>query len=330
MSNRESMPRIACFGTLIVDIITAKLARMPSSGECVGGSASIHLGGNSYSVSVNLKRLFQSSAEVVCVGSIGDDAFGAMFESALRKEGVEVSARRSTTRGTSSNLILQVRGEDRRYIFDEGANACLSERDVLEEIRRIDPGIVVFGEIPSIGLSGEPFRTILRDAGGNGSRLVVVDTLVSASEDYSWMRDAWASVDILHCNLGEGRHVTKEQEPLAICRWFRDRGVGLAVVSDGENGMHYMHGDRSGHAHPFEVVEVDATGAGDATLAGILFGICDEVGIAAFKQGRIDQDALDRILRLGSACGSLAVRSMGCIGDISRQAAQAIAGTCRG
>jgi sugar/nucleoside kinase (ribokinase family) len=54
----EKAAKILCIGTLIMDIINAKVSRLPEEGECIAAeSISLKLGGSAYSTSVNLSRL---------------------------------------------------------------------------------------------------------------------------------------------------------------------------------------------------------------------------------------------------------------------------------
>ena len=127
-------PKILCFGTLIVDIITSKIERIPNPGECIGGKTSINLGGNVYSMSVNLKRLLKDNGEVFCFGRVGNDVFGKMFEKAFDAEKILSHLNLSHDKPTSSNLVIQQVGCERRYIFDDGANALVNECDITNEI----------------------------------------------------------------------------------------------------------------------------------------------------------------------------------------------------
>src|SRR5207248_527929 len=66
----------------------------------------------------------------VC-GKVGDDAFGRFIADTLRAHGVDVRALGvDPDRATSQTLIVNVRGEDRRFIHSFGANRGLSASDL--------------------------------------------------------------------------------------------------------------------------------------------------------------------------------------------------------
>jgi len=311
--------RILCFGTLIVDIITSKIKRIPHAGECVIGETTLNLGGNSFSSSVNLKRLIQDDALVYCYGNVGNDEFGKMFTKSLINENVECIIEQSNSMRTSTNLIIQENDFDRRYIFNSGANDNATENAICECISRIKPNIIVFGEIPSLGLSNSSFKNILRKIGDLNDVIIILDLLVNESEDYSWMVGYWDKIDIVHCNLGEGIHVTKMPDSKSICKWFINSKVKLPIVSDGKNGLDFEYKNEFRHVDPYTAIEIDATGAGDAALAGIISKIIDTHSINEFKADLISNEEMFQIMQYGSACGSIAVESSGCIGNITRE-----------
>jgi sugar/nucleoside kinase (ribokinase family) len=155
------MKRILCVGSMIVDVINSKIERLPKEGESINASVSISPGGSAYSVSVNLSRLNQLGFEVFCFGQTGQDSLGELFEVKLESEKVISCLQKIKNKSTSCNVIIQEKGKDRRYIFDEGANPDLSKDELINVIHNVKPDVVVFGEIPSIGLSSNVFIEIV-------------------------------------------------------------------------------------------------------------------------------------------------------------------------
>jgi sugar/nucleoside kinase (ribokinase family) len=308
------MKNILCVGTLIADVISQKLEVIPIAGESVDAEVSLCPGGSGYSSSANIKRLVGEDVGVHCYGLVGIDGLGEILEKELKEEGVICHLSRIAGQKTSCNMILQTKEEDRRYIFFEGANSFASSSDVIDVISRVNPDILVLGEMPSLGLVGPSLLEIIRRAKKTES-LVCLDALTDEN-GYECLINDWHLIDVLHCNYTEGRSITKKNNLSEMCYWFLERGVALPVISDGKEGSVYGYKDQTHHLPVFEVEEVDATGAGDAMLAGIISGlirILDGEGDIR----NVDVEKIKRSCIYGSASGAVAVRSFGCVTDIS-------------
>ncbi len=81
----------------------------------------LSIGGNAANVSMDLARL---GVKVGVAGVVGRDAFGQFAIDTLRAGGVDTTSVRVLDGvPTSATLILNVKGEDRRFIHCTGANA---------------------------------------------------------------------------------------------------------------------------------------------------------------------------------------------------------------
>ncbi|MDP4183043.1 MAG: carbohydrate kinase family protein [Bacillota bacterium] len=313
------MKKILCIGSLIVDIINSKIERLPREGESTNASVLISLGGNAFSMSVNLSRLNQLDFEVFCYGQIGQDCLGELFEVRLRDENVLSCLQKTNKKNTSCNIIIQEKGKDRRYIFDEGANSFLFKGQLINVINNVKPDVVVFGEIPSIGLSGNVFLEILDFIKKQYNSLVLLDLLVNSNESYNWLSGNWHKIDIIHCNKGEGAQITKNFEVKDMVKWFVGNGIKLAIISDGQNGCCCGFNEISFGVDAFKAEEIDATGAGDAMVAGIITRILEVLKKNKKNQlNSIYPYEMKEIIRFGSACGAIAIQALGCISDITR------------
>lgn len=309
------MNKILCVGTLIADIINEKVTRLPNAGECITSEVSLNLGGNAFSSSVNIKRLSAPDNYVYCYGLIGADAVGTLFENNLKEEGVISHISKIPTKKTSCNIILQEKDKDRRYIFNEGANLSATKEEIMKIAQETNPDIIMFGEMPSLGIAGDGFIELVNFIKTYTNSIICLDTLINGDEDYNWLIGNWNKIDIVHCNYGEGMHITKNTSHTEICSWFLKNGVTLAIVSNGEWGCHFGYNNAVEHVPAFNAVEIDATGAGDAMMAGIITKFLDyDTDI-----NKMESDMIRKMIVYGSACGSYAVGSIGCISDISRE-----------
>lgn len=93
----------------------------------------------------------------------------------------------------------------------------------------------------------------------------------------------------------------------------------MPVVSDGENGCYFGFKGAFEHVPSFKSEEIDATGAGDAMMAGIVTRLLEANDATAVDINSNGLDTIREMIVYGSACGCYAVGSIGCISDISRE-----------
>lgn len=85
-----------------------------------------------------------------------------------------------------------------------------------------------------------------------------------------------------------------------IARWLRDRGVGEVAIKLGARGCFVAAPGVEGHVDGIAADTVDETGAGDAFVAGLLYG-------------RLAGWPIERAARLGNAVGALATTAVGAV-----------------
>src|SRR5262249_52291462 len=86
------------------------------------------IGGCAANVAVDLVKLGVSAGVAGCVG---DDVFGRVVAEMLRERGVEIASLQvKGGMDTSQTLIVNVKGQARRFIPTVGANGAFTARDV--------------------------------------------------------------------------------------------------------------------------------------------------------------------------------------------------------
>ena len=114
-----------------------------------------------------------------------------------------------------------------------------------------------------------------------------------------WLNHLAVQADWVLPGLEEGRFLTGEQTPAAICAFYRQRGARLVVVKLGAEGAYYESDAGSGAVPAFPVPEVvDTVGAGDGFAVGV---------ISALLEGRSVPEAVRR----GAWIGARAVQVLG-------------------
>ena len=302
--------KVLCLGTLIVDIINEAIDRMLSPGEGVDTTIGVHLGGNAYNVAIDLAKLGLAQDQVSCVGALGDDHFGELFKGDLEGYGVIPQVQTVSGSHTSKNIILQIKGEERRYHFDAGANPLLDYDFVIDALRTFAPKVLCIGETGCLGETGNRLEALFSVAKSLGC-LVVADAVIASDEDRLHLREAAHLIDVLHCNDYEAKWITGLSDTAATVGGLLDLGITLPIVSQGGEGLLFGYGTTCYSVPAFRVNSVDQTGAGDAFTAGLVKKLLELEGAGLEDKLGTDADLFDAVI-FGAAAGAACVTALGC------------------
>src|SRR5438094_6077610 len=108
-------PQVLSAGIIVADHVCTPIPHVPAAGELVmADSMLLTIGGCAANAAVDLVKM---GVKTAVVGRVGSDVFGRVVADMLREAGVDVSAlHTSTTAETSQTMIVNVRGQDRRFI----------------------------------------------------------------------------------------------------------------------------------------------------------------------------------------------------------------------
>ncbi len=217
---------------------------------------------------------------------------------------------------TAKNIALIVRNQDRRFIAELAANTLLEPRRVETLLRDIKPRVFYQGTVGGLRHVDPRLDSVLGTAHAVGS-LTVVD-VVPPTRGWGSLLDALGGVDVLHCNLDEARDMLGADEPREVLGGLAARGVGLAAVSDGAEGLHASTGVLYVHMPAFRVTEADPTGAGDALCAGLIDALIDH-GVPPGRLGALDEETLTALMLRGQAAGAACVTGVGATKAVTRR-----------
>lgn len=325
----EAEMDIVCLGELLVDMFPAELGRPLAEVSAFHPKP----GGAPANVAVAARRL---GAESAFVGKVGDDAFGHHLTEVLRAEGVDVSAMRFDEEArTTMAFIAQPDENTSEFVFYRNPGADMRLRpDELDLKLLRHCRAFHFG---SISLIADPSRSAtleaLREARAGGA-LISLDvnyrpTLWStASEARERIGETIPLVDVVKVNEGELALLTDQARRAGDAqdgilhqlspdtsalrqrsRRLLARGPRLCVVTLGRRGSLLQTEHGGGHVPGFRVQTVDATGCGDAFVAGLLWRL---LGQGAWQE-QLDIEQLKAALRYANAVGALTSLTRGVI-----------------
>lgn len=288
---------VLCAGIIVADHVCRPIAAMPPPGGLVlTPGMELTVGGCAANVAVDLAQL---GRRVAVAGCVGDDAFGRHVADHLRGAGIDCAdVRVSDRRETACTMVVNVAGEDRRFIHALGANAEFTGGDLsggrIAQARVLYVG--GYGLVES--LSPRNVVRLFQEASRQGAA-TVLDVVLAEPRDFSeWFGCVLPLTDVFLPNSDEARLLTGIDDPLQQAETFCAAGAKTAVVTAGEAGAVLVSGKTRLRAAAHRVEAIDGTGSGDAFLAGFLHALLDGRDLAA-------------ALRSGAALGACCVRHAG-------------------
>jgi len=310
---------VTCAGILVSDIIAAGLPKISEPGQLTFAPLGIRLciGGHAANLSIDLTKLGLAGREISLVGAVGDDLFGDFIEGELEKYGIITHLERVREAATSVDLILVVKGEDRRYHADVGANYWLNTDHVLATLEEEMPTIFYVGATGLLGEFDERLAEVLQSAKRLGC-ITFVDPVVPYKHGWNTLLSALGWVDIFHCNSSEALAMTGKKE-LGEALKVLSEGAKLTIVTTGEHGLLAKVKKQEIEMPAFKVPTVDPSGAGDAFCAGIICGLARMLPPKGFDIDRMSTEDLLHILLEGEASGAVCVTDIGTTTAVTRE-----------
>lgn len=300
---------IVCLGELLIDMLPTELGR-----SLVEVSAwRPKPGGAPANVAVAATRL---GAESAFVGKVGDEAFGHYLAGVLRDEGVNVGGMRYDAEARTGLAFIAKPDEntyDILFYRNPGADMRLRpdelDRGMLSAARAFHFGSISLIQEPSRSATLEAIR-LAREGGA----------LISFDVNYRpnlWGRDE--ARDRVGPVLGEASLVKVNEDELELLTGSTDleegsrkllaQGVDVCVVTLGPKGSYFRVAQGGDTVAPFRVETVDATGCGDAFVAGLLWQLVR----GGDWRTQLSVPRMRQVLRYANAVGAMTSTRQGAI-----------------
>lgn len=284
---------VLCAGIIVADHVCTPIEHLPGPGELVmADRLLLTLGGCAANTAVDLAKMGVRSA---VAGRVGNDLFGRIVADMLREAGVETSGLTiDPEQDTSQTLIINVAGQDRRYIHTFGANAGFQAADITPAGRILYVG----GFLLMRRLTGIDLAEVFATAHSRGIR-TFLDVVTPPGLNYlNELRPVLPYTDVFKPNVDEARLITREHDPRRQARIFRELGARTVIISQGGEGALLMNDEGTYSVGTYPTEYVDGSGGGDAFDAGYIFGMLH-------NYSTVD------CLRYASALGASCVRAIG-------------------
>jgi sugar/nucleoside kinase (ribokinase family) len=261
----------------------------------------IHAGGVTAN---NLTQVARLGAKAGWLGLLGDDDNGRIIEKAFLDDAMDISGI-ETVKGELSALTwipVDIEGERCIYMFPN-VTGKITEFQVLNRFApHIQAAKHFHTEASQLPL--KPVRQAMEVARAAGVR-VIFDLDVSPNFfcqcNLGTQEELAASlkfVDVLKPCKAAAIEFTGEDEPERMAQKLLQMGPQIVAITMGANGCLLASAQKTVHVPAFTVKPVDTTGAGDAFMGGLSFGL-------------LQNWDLERVGAFANACAALCCTKVG-------------------
>ena len=252
--------------------------------------------GKAINVAIGVARL---GAQAYATGFMYNEN-GAMFESALDKEGVGFSFVWNSGRVRENYKCIDQKSM-LTEINDVGGQVGDGKRvELLQMIRNFSSRsevTVISGGLPR-GVDAGYYRELFKAVDSNSLK-------IADAEGAKLFASLEAGIDLVKPNLEEleetlGREFRDKSDMLSGCRELLDRGAKTVLLSLGKDGAVITNGTKNFYCKSINVAVNSTVGAGDGMVAA---------AAAQLQQGA----PIEEILRAGVAAGTATVTTFGTV-----------------
>jgi sugar/nucleoside kinase (ribokinase family) len=291
------VPDVGCAGILVEDTFCGPMAALPPEGALLAlEDMPVKAGGCAANVAIDLAK---QGVSVDAVGCLGNDSAADFLLKIYALHGVGCSkVVRAEGHGTSRCVILLVQGQDRRYLYVDGANRAFSvahiDREWLSQLKVFYlGGLFVLPAIESQELA--ELLEFCREARVTTVVDVVIPQFLGGM---SMLQQLLPLIDVFVPNEDEARAFTGVTDPLDQLRALEDAGAHTAIITRGSLGAVASRNGRRWRCGAYQMPVIDPSGSGDAFTSGVIRGILEGWN-------------LPQTLRYASALGASVTRAAG-------------------
>lgn len=291
---------VLVFGSLNLDLVTYA-DKLPAIGETVVGEKLLKFpGGKGFNQAIAARR---AGAEVLMVGSIGNDLDGDFLFDILKSENIDHKFITKTSEQTGIAVIEVSKSAENRIIIIAGAN---SKTRFSNEVLTSSPSVTV-----SLAQLETPIIEVARfiHESKAAGKITILNPAPIQKLDQQLLQDA----DYLIANETEAsflvgnavEHLSKD-EAVMIARQLQKRGAKKVIITLGDQGSVYLDQEKELFTPAYKIKAVDTTAAGDAFCG-------------AFATAISENKPVEYALKFASAAGGLAATKAGAVPSLPSQ-----------
>lgn len=302
------MSKVLCPGEMLIDFFCVDRGSSLSSGVNFTKKA----GGASANVAIAIHKL---GAEGVFLGTLGNDSFGEFLINTLKRYGAPIDGVTIIDTNTTLAFVSLEESGERDFNFVKGAASHLSF-DMIDSKLLHDTAIIHFGSAMSfLGDELEETYFVLLDYAIKNDILITFDPnyrdVLFSKNINVFIEQSKAFISkshIVKVSEEEALLITNEESIEKAADVLLELGALYVLITLGSKGTLLCHKDRFEYIPVIPVEMVDATGAGDAFIGGVL------AKLAHTKD--LSYEAVKSYVQFGNKVGSITVQKIGALDSV--------------
>jgi ribokinase len=263
--------KILVLGSSNIDLIF-QIPRFHHPGETLSAEkVTTVFGGKGANQAMAAKRL---GGNVCFITKLGNDSYGKSYRQYLVKNGLPLKGTLQDKKSPTGMAVIELApGGENRIIVSAGANASLSEEDLLR-LRTLWKGVRVF--VTQLEISIATVKLGLKLAKQQGAL-----TLLNPSPPLHLSSHLLSLVDFIVPNEWEAQALTgirmkTDQSIQKMAARLLKMGVKNVVMTLGPKGLFFKNKTDETWMDAYQVKVVDTTAAGDAFMGGLACGLSED------------------------------------------------------
>jgi fructokinase len=309
------MADVLCLGEILVDwvctTVGAELDAAQSLTKAPGGAPA--------NVAVGLARQGVSTA---FIGRVSQDAFGEWLKDLLKNEGIDTTCTVADPKANTrmAYVVTTITGD--RKLAEFSRVACADSQADLKEEQFKSASFLHFGSISLIAEPCKSATTRAKDYAKKHGALISYDPNVrlglwpSPEACRKTILETLQWADLVKINLDELEFLTGSHKLEAAERLREEHNIPLLIITLDAQGSHFITAKGSRTVPGFKIQLVEATGAGDGFVSGVIAGILPHIKNATNRREALQQlsvDTLAEIFKRANAVGAIACTRPGAI-----------------
>ncbi len=279
-------------------------------------------GGAPANVAVGLSR---QGVPTGFIGRVSTDAFGVWLKNTLRQEGVDLACTVDDPKAHTrmAYVVTTITGDRKLAEFSHisCADAQLSASDLKPKIFE-EASILHMGSISLISNPAAEATKAAIELAKKNNMLISYDPNVrislwpSAQICRQTILDTLHLADVVKINIDELEFLTGSKDFSKAIALREEHNIPLLIVTLDANGAFFTTAKGSKTVPGFQIQLVEATGAGDGFISGVLSGLLKHVKGHKEKRAillELTQDIIANIIRKANALGALTCTRAGAI-----------------
>jgi pseudouridine kinase len=266
-AGRRKPVHVVCIGGANMDV-KCRIAGRTVMGSSNPGATLLGAGGVARNIAHNLAQLGIGAA---LVSAVGRDAFGEQLLAATAAADVDTGGVIRVADATGSyHAVLDARGELVLGVAAMGILDRLTPRLLARQQAQLAGADLL---VADSNLRIDTLAWLLDFAAARGVKLAIETVSVPKGGRLKRLLAGGWPLHALFCNRAEAAALTGRTDLAAAARRLHERGVQHVGIGLGGRGMFVSDGAQRRIVPALPARVVDVTGAGDAAVAGTLYGL---------------------------------------------------------